>query len=209
MGMEVFENEQNGYCSGSWIERYRTSLLIGAALGASLVALCLAYRKMRKTDQKPKTSQIESNLNMEKYIFDIDTSDGIKQAIVESNGECYSVSLEDSFLGTMWQDPANGMMWKTEDASLQEHLWDIAAALSEAFSRKGFPTILKDAYPEIIQTVWKTSETLEVTIRPDSDLEVFSTFLQDEVMNLIDFEEHLDLVVKKNDSTYFKLIGVN
>jgi hypothetical protein len=146
---------------------------------------------------------------MERYIFDIASSDGIKQAIVEGSGECYSVKLENSFLGTMWQDPGEGMQWKTEDAPVQQYLWEISAALSEAFSRNGFPTILKGAYPQIIQTAWKSSETLEVILDPATDLEVFTTFLRDEVSNLVDFEEQLDLMVKKKGDAYFKLIGVN
>lgn len=207
--MEVFVNEQSGQRAGKWIGRYTTELLIGAALGVSLAALCLMYGRERRNRLKSKTSEIKPDLNMERYIFDIATSNGIKQAIVESSGECYSVSLENAFLGTMWQDPAHGMQWKTEDQPLQEHLWDISAALSEAFSRNGFPAILKGAYPEIIHTGWKTSETLEITLNPDTDLEVFSTFLQDEVMNLVDFDEHLDLIVKKKDDAYFKIIAVN
>lgn len=150
-----------------------------------------------------------ANLDMERYIFDIATDDGIKEATVESSGECYSVKLDDRFLGTMWQDQNRGMQWKTEDQPLEEYLWDISAALSQVFSRNGFPTLLKGAYPEIIQTAWKSSETLEVTINPDTDLEVFSTFLKDEVSNLADFEEHLDLIVKKQGDDYFKIIGVN
>jgi len=146
---------------------------------------------------------------MEKYVFDIATDDGIQQAIVESSGECYSVSVDGSFMGTMWQDANRGMQWKTEDQALETYLWDIAAALSEAFSRNGFPSLLKGAYPQITQTAWKSSETLEVIIKPDTDLEVFSTFLQDEVLNLVDFEEHLDLIVKKQGDAYFKIIGVN
>jgi hypothetical protein len=36
-----------------------------------------------------------------------------------------------------------------------------------------------------------------------------STFLQDEVLNVVDFEEHLDLIVKKKDDAFFKIIGIN
>ncbi|QNN42927.1 MPN domain-containing protein [Pedobacter roseus] len=150
-----------------------------------------------------------ANLDMERYIFDIATDDGIRQAIVESRGECNSINLGDSFLGTTWQDQNRGMQWKTADQALEQYLWDIAASLSQVFSRNGFPTLLKGAYPDIVQTVWKSSETLEVTLNPNTCLEVFSTFLKDEVLNLVDFEEHLDLIVKNKDDEYFKIIGVN
>lgn len=164
-------------------------------------------------NQTPGCSVLGSSnpnyLVMEKYVFEIATDDGIKEAIVESSGECYSVALDNAFLGTMWQDADRGMQWKTEDHRLQEYLWDIAASLSEAFSRNGFPALLKGAYPEIVHTEWKTSETLEVILDPATDLEVFGTFLQDEILNIVDFEEHLDLLVKKKGDDYFKIIGIN
>jgi len=146
---------------------------------------------------------------MERYVFDIPTHDGEKQAIVESGGDCYLVTLDGRYLGSMWRDEERGMQWNTMDESLKPHLWDIASQLSETFSRKGFPSLLKGAYPEIHSTEWKSTETLEIVISPETDLEVFSTFLKDEVQNLVDFEEHLDLVVKKADDAYFVLIGVN
>jgi len=146
---------------------------------------------------------------MERYVFDIPTDSGTRHTVVESSGECYSVKIDDSFLGTMWQDANHGMQWVTEDQPLEKYLWDISAALSEAFSRKGFPAILQGAYPEILRTEWTTSETLEVILKPQTDLEVFSTFLKDEVLNLVDFEEHLDLIVRIENDDYFKIIGVN
>ena len=150
-----------------------------------------------------------AKLNMERYVFDIATDDGIKHAIVESSGDCYSVNLDGSFVGTMWQDNSHGIQWKTEDQTLEEYVWDIAAALSEAFSRKGFPSILEGAYPEIIQTNWKTDETLEVIVKSETDLEVLAVFLKDEVLNLVDFEDHLDLLLKKAGESYFKIVGIN
>jgi len=150
-----------------------------------------------------------AKLNMERYVFDIATYDGIKHAIVESSGDCYSVNLDGSFAGTMWQDHSHGIQWKTEDQTLEEYVWDIAAALSEAFSRKGFPSILEGAYPEIIQTNWKTDETLEIIVKSETDLEVFAFFLKDEVLNLVDFEDHLDLLLKKAGESYFKIVGIN
>lgn len=64
-------------------------------------------------------------------------------------------------------------------------------------------------YPEIVSTEWKTSETLEVNIKADTDMEVFTTLLKDEVLNLVTFEEHLDLIVKKEGGAYFTVVGIN
>jgi len=206
--MEVFEKEPVRAVIGKWVGKNSTELFTGLAIGVSILALYLIYRK-GKIGPKVSSDKPEVNLNMERYVFDIATDDGPNEAVVESSGECYSVSLDGKFIGTMWQDENLGMQWKTEDQELEIHLWDIAANLSESFSRKGFPFLLKGAYPEISETVWKTDETLEVNLSSDTDLEVFSTFLRDEVLNLVDFEEHLDLVVKNDGEAYFKIIGIN
>jgi len=131
------------------------------------------------------------------------------QAVVEQAGECYSVQLDGDFAGTMWQDENQGSQWTTADSKLEAYLWEIGVHLSEAFSRAGFPSLLMGTYPEIIKTEWKTAETLEVQVKPDTDMEVFTTFLKDEVLNLVAFEEHLDLMVKKEGDAYFMIIGVN
>lgn len=65
------------------------------------------------------------------------------------------------------------------------------------------------AYPEILSTNWKTSETLEVILNAETDIEVFGTFLKDEVLNLVRFEEHLDLMVKKENDAYFIIVTIN
>ncbi|WP_316846907.1 hypothetical protein [Pedobacter psychrodurus] len=146
---------------------------------------------------------------MERYVFEIPTDKGAVQAVVESSGECYSVNLDGRYVGSMWRDEQCGMQWNTLDEGLTPYLWDVSSQISEAFSRKGFPSLLKGAYPEILLTEWKSSETLEVLISDETDLEVFSTFLKDEILNLVDFEEHLDLMVKKTGNAYFVIVGIN
>lgn len=146
---------------------------------------------------------------MERYVFDLPTDKGNIQATVEAAGECYSVLLDEKFSGSMWQDETKGMQWTTQDAELEPYMWEIAVHLSEAFSREGFPSLLMGTYPEIASTEWKSSETLEVRVQPETDMEVFTTFLKDEVLNLVTFEEHLDLMVKKEDDAYFIIVGIN
>ncbi|MDQ0638714.1 Cdc6-like AAA superfamily ATPase [Pedobacter sp. W3I1] len=190
-----------------WTYKHHKGILIGGILGFSLTAAYLLSRKKKNAGVPDGTK--EPNLNMERYIFEIHTDDGDKQAIVESSGECYSVSLDGRYTGSMWRDEGRGMQWNTLDEELTPHLWEIAGQLSEAFSRKGFPSLLKGAYPEIISTEWKSSETLEVLISNEADLDVFGVFLQDEVSNLVEFEEHMDLIVKKPDNAYFIIVGIN
>lgn len=192
-----------------WVSDHPFAFVLGAATGLGLTLGILYLAKRRKFAFNKTASQMLPNLNMERYVFDIPGKDNNKQVIVEGSGECYSVKLNGKFLGTMWQDQENGMQWQTHDKDLQHYLADIAAAFSGAFSRNGYPAILKGTYPQIIQTEWKTDETLEVIISEETEMEVFTTFLEDEAPNLVDFEEHLDLIIKKAGNPYFKIIGIN
>jgi len=146
---------------------------------------------------------------MERYVFKLFADEGETDALVEHAGDCYSVQLGGKFLGTMWQDENKGMQWETLDKDLEPYMWEIAVHLSEAFSRKGFPSLLMGTYSQINSTDWKSSETLGVKLKADADIEEFTTLLKDEVLNLVTFEEHLDLMVKKENDEYFELVGIN
>ena len=146
---------------------------------------------------------------MERYIFSVPTGHGPMEAIVEQGGDCYSVHLDGRYAGSMWQDEIDGMQWNTLDEALEPYLWDIADHLEQVFCRKGFPGLLRGTYPEITSAEWKSEETLLINLKAESDLEVFTTFLKDEVLNLVSFEQHLDLMVKKENEDYFGLIGIN
>ena len=189
----------------SWATEHSVPIVLGGIAAFILTAWLLTRKKQKLS---PEHAQ-EPSLNMERYIFDIPVSGRLETVVVEAGGECYSVSLDGKHLGTMYRDEDLGLEWNTTDEALKDHLWDIAAKLSEAFSRQGFPSLLKGAYAQILKTDWKTEETLEVTVDENTDLEVFTTFLTDEILNIVDFEEHLDLLVKKPESTYVKIVGIN
>ncbi|MGA9649157.1 hypothetical protein [Pedobacter sp.] len=185
-------------------------MIIGAITAFALTASYLLNKRKHKNKNKPVPKIFnKDNLTMERYVFKLPTDHGEIEAVIEQGGECYAVHLNGAYIGNMWQDEDKGMLWNTHDNGLKPYLSEIAANLSEAFSRKGFPSILKGTYNEILDTNWKTSETLEVVIGANTDMEVFSTFLKDEVLNLVTFEEHLDLMVKKEGEDYFVLVGIN
>lgn len=189
------------------------ALILGSVGAFALSSAYLFYKrwKRRISDQaiSPVGKSNQESLNMERYVFKLFTDHGEVETIVEQAGECYAVHLDGRFAGNMWQDENQNMEWNTHEESLAPYLWDIANKLSEAFSREGYPSLLRGAYNEIIATNWKSSETLEVIVSEDTDIEVFTTFLRDEVLNLVDFEEHLDLIVKRENDAYFVLIGIN
>lgn len=185
-------------------------IILGAVITFGITSAYLIQRRKQKNKRKPIPKIFnQDNLTMERYVFNLPTDEGNIEAVIEQGGECYAVHLNGKYTGSMWQDEEKSMQWNTHDKDLEPYVWEIAANLSEAFSRKGFPSILKGTYNEITATNWKTSETLEVIISEETDMGVFSTFLKDEVLNIVTFEEHLDLIVKKENDDYFQLIGIN
>jgi len=204
--MNNIQNFQSG--------RMLKGLVIGAIWAFAFTSAYLLYKKKTSRNNGPSLlNDIEHDnnnyFNMERFIFTIPGVSGDIQATVEQSGGCYLVHLNGEYIGNMWRDEDKGLQWNTKDEKLEPYVWEIARNISEAFSRKGFSSLLMGTYPEIIATHWKGSETLEVIIDSNTDIEVFSTFLKDEVMNLVDFEEHLDLLVKKEEEAYFVMVGVN
>jgi len=190
------------------------ALIAGVITACALATAYLIYR--RKANRMPRKAIInedkplkQDSLNMERYVFNLAEDSGTVQAVVEQAGECYSVHLNGKYAGSMWQDEHKGGQWNTQDVRLEPYLWEISKYLSEAFSKKGFPSLLMGTYPEIIAANWKSSETLEVILKTETDIEVFGTFLKDEVLNLVTFEEHLDLMVRKENDAYFIIVGIN
>lgn len=187
-------------------------LKLGLIVSFAMTTAYLFYKKKRKVktgEAECHESKLQNSLNMERYVFSLPHESGIIEAVVEQGGECYAVHLDGKYKGNMWQDENMGMKWSTLDSELKPYLFELAKSLSEVFSRKGFPALLLGTYTEIISTDFKSSETLEVILKEDTDIEVFVAFLKDEVQNLVTFEEHLDLIVKKENDSYFIIVGVN
>ncbi|UKT64776.1 hypothetical protein [Pedobacter mucosus] len=182
-------------------------LVLSAILGFSLTALLLIKKRKNRSTSALKSN--EPDLSQERYIFNMITDEGKKKVLVASNGNVYDVELNDELVGQIWQDPEIGEQWNTDDEALVPFLHDLTRELSNAFSRKGFPSLLKGIYPEIVKTDWKSTETLEISILDTADLEVFTAFLKDELPNIVEFKSHIDLLVKKENEAYFTIIGVN
>ncbi|KQS36800.1 hypothetical protein [Pedobacter sp. Leaf194] len=87
---------------GLWARNHIKGLLLGMVVGFSLTAIYVLERKKKKSQNKNKFNQ--PNLNMERYVFDLATDQGIKHAVVESGGECFSVTLDGKYIGNMWRE---------------------------------------------------------------------------------------------------------
>lgn len=146
---------------------------------------------------------------MERFVFDIPTARGSSRVIVDGSGECYAVQMDGSFIGTMWQDGGHGMQWVSEDRELQQRLLEISSAVESAFTKKGYPAVLMGAFDEIISADWTSGETLEVILAPQTDIDAFAGSLRQQAADLADFGEHVELIIRKQNEDYFKVIGVN
>ena len=133
-------------------------MIIGAITAFALTASYLLNKRKHKNKNKPVAKIFnKDNLTMERYVFKIPSDHGEIEAVIEQGGECYAVHLNGAYVGNMWQDEDKDMKWNTHDDGLKPYVSEVAANLSEAFSRKGFPSILKGTYNEILDTKWKTS----------------------------------------------------
>lgn len=84
-----------------------------------------------------------------------------------------------------------------------------SVARPAAGKKADFPARLREAKREITGTEWKTSETLEIILAEATDLEKFVRELQQEINDFIGFGEHIDLVIKKENDAYFRILEIN
>lgn len=189
------------------IDRKKKSLIIqGTFLSAALAVVALTSSKW---GTKVVNKAVPKLLDKERYIFDIYTAEGTKMVEVENTGESYTAKINGKDTGTLWRDMDKNPEWNSPNEALKPYMKEIAHHLSLMFSKTEFPAILKGTYPEIAEINWKGKDKLEVLVTSDTNLEVFTTFLQDEVQNLVDFDERLDLLVRKSDEPSSILVGIN
>ncbi|MCZ4221902.1 hypothetical protein [Pedobacter rhodius] len=148
----------------------------------------------------------EIGLDKERYRFQIPQNKKSNSIELERRGSSFAIRVEGKYLGRVFR---KGNSWVAKGRALKPYLDVIIRHLSNPGSRHTFSDVLCGVYPEIESTTWKTDETLEVIVNENTDLEVFTTFLRDELPNLAEFDEHIDLIVKKPTSNYFILLPVN
>ncbi|KLT66717.1 hypothetical protein [Pedobacter sp. BMA] len=76
-------------------------------------------------------------------------------------------------------------------------------------AKEKFPSKLQSIFHGITGTNWRTTETLEIILEGDVDVENFTNDLKSKVTELVDFTEHIDLVIKNEVSSYFQIIEIN
>ncbi|WP_316851664.1 hypothetical protein [Pedobacter agri] len=186
-------------------------IIFAGAIAIAVASIYLVYRrkKDRRKDFVSTNPFYEDGRPMERYIFSLTNDNQPIQAMVEQGGDCYAVHLDGKYAGSLWQNEENSLQWITQDEALKPFVSDIGKKLSKVYSRDCFSAILMGTYPEVVAADWKSSETLEVIVEEETDLEIFATFLKDEVTNLVSFDDHLDLIVKKAHDAYFVIITVN
>lgn len=180
------------------------------ALGAFIVAALAVTTTwvFIKKSHKTKNTLLpgEIGLDKERYRFQIPQNQKSNSIELERRGSSFAIRVEGKYLGRVFK---KGNSWVAKGRALKPYLNVIIRHLSNPGSRHTFPDVLCGVYPEIDSTNWKTNETLEIIVNENTDLDVFTTFLKDELPNLTEFDEHIDLIVKKSKSNYFILVPVN
>jgi len=190
----------NGFLSKRDIKT--AEIFIGATLVVTLS--WIIFKRLRK----PKTVLYpgEIGIDLERYKFSLPSKQGDASLKLERVGGSFAVRLQGKYLGRVFK---SGNDWVAKGKALKPYLSVIAQHLPNPGSRNSFNDILAGVYPEIKTASWKTPETLEVVLNQDTDIEIFTTFLKDELPNLVEFDEYLELLVKKDGDGYFISIPVN
>lgn len=76
-------------------------------------------------------------------------------------------------------------------------------------AKERFPSKLQATLEGISNTEWKTSETLEVLLQPEIEVERFTNHLKSIIPGLVDFSEHIDLIIKNESDSYFQIVEIN
>lgn len=196
-----------GYSLYKGIKRNNAALLIeGLFFSATLATVALGSSRWFKSRRTPL---LANRLYREKYVFDIKTETGVKSVEIENLGESFSVKINGEKKGFLWRDLNKNPEWNTPNEALKPHMKEILHHLSHIFTRKEFPAIVKGNYPEVVAARWLDTGQLKVVVADHADFEVFKTFFEDEIHNLVTFDASFPIILTNQNRTQNVLLQVN
>lgn len=178
----------------------------GIALSVALMAgFGVVYALWRVSRGKTSHQLDPKQIGVEK--LNLSHNGDVQLALLFGKGKIEVLAVRKK-LGAITRDSAREQ-WRSEDQAVSPHLERINQEAGELNSRPNFSLILKGNFSEILATEWKSSETLEVILKPGVDTVAFSKLLKEKVDHLIGFSKLLDLVVKRIDNPYFIIVRLN
>jgi hypothetical protein len=178
----------------------------GIALSLAVIAgLGVVYAIWHKRHKNTKPQLRPQQIGEEK--FDL-SYDGITRVSLLFGAGQVMVLANGKRIGKVFRSAVNEQ-WQSDDQAVWPHLDRINDGTAELSSRQNFSQILKGNFAEILATEWKSTETLEVILKPEVDTVAFSKLLKAQVDKLIGFPRLLDLVVKRIDNPYFIIVRLN
>lgn len=178
----------------------------GIALSLAVIAgLGVVYAIWHKSRKNSKPQLHPQQIGEEK--FDLSNDETTRLSLLFGAGQVM-VLANGKRIGKVSRS-AVSEQWKSNDQAVLPHLARINDGTTELSSRQNFSLILKGNFSEILATEWKSTETLEVILKPEVDTVAFSKRLKEQVDKLIGFPRLLDLIVKRIDNPYFIIVRLN
>ncbi len=129
---------------------------------------------------------------------------------VDMDDETYFITIDGKTLGWMERDYSVDFGFTTDNPEIQALMPDLLVKLKEVKKRKDFGEMVKTVWGEnIISTKFIDDEKLLVIVHIDTDLDEFGNVVRDIVLDYVEFEEHLDLILKKENTQETFEVGIN
>lgn len=129
---------------------------------------------------------------------------------VDMEDETYFITIDGKTIGWMERDYSVDFGFITDNPEIQALMPDLLVKLIEVKKRKDFGEMVKTVWKEtVISTKFIDEEKLLVIVDKDMDLDEFASVVRDIVLDYVEFEEHLDLILKKENTGETVEVGIN
>lgn len=129
---------------------------------------------------------------------------------VDMDDETYFITIDGKTLGWMERDYSVDFGFITDNPEIQALMPDLMEKLREVKKRQDFGEMVKTVWGEnVISTKFIDDEKLLVVVHKDTDLDEFGNVVRDIVLDYVEFEEHLDLILQKENTGETFEVGIN
>ena len=129
---------------------------------------------------------------------------------IDIDDETYFITIEGKTIGWMERDYNVDFGFTTENPDVQPLIEELTGRLQQIQLRKDFDVMVKKVWgPNIISTEFIDDETLLAIVHKDTDLDEFGNVVKDLVLDYVEFDEHLNLVLKKDETGETFEVGIN
>ncbi|WP_131535484.1 hypothetical protein [Pedobacter nototheniae] len=133
-----------------------------------------------------------------------------QNVIIHIDDEIYFVHVEGNFIGSMVMDSESEFGFSTENEELKQLIETLSGHLQQKQFKENFPRIIKEQWREnIVSVEFTDEETIMVVCHPEVDIDDFGSVVRDSIYDLVEFDEHLNVILTKAGSDEIFDIGLN